>query len=183
MSECPVEEVSWYDAADFCNKLSALSGHEYRLPSKAEWEYAARAGTTTPFALGDTVSLEIVNYNGIYPYANAAKATSRDKTTPAGALGVANAFGLYDMLGNVLEWCQDWYHDNYGGIANAPADGSPWLSGGDQKSRVLRGGSWNYAASRSRPADRAKYLLWAPWLLHWISRCGRSLRTPMRSMR
>ena len=106
--ECPMEVVSWNDAMEFCRKLSARTGREYRLPSEAEWEYAARAGTTTPFAFGDTITPEIVNYHGDYPYANAyanaATGTNRRKTVPGGSLGVANAFGLYDMHGNVWEW-------------------------------------------------------------------------------
>jgi formylglycine-generating enzyme required for sulfatase activity len=152
--DCPVEQVSWKDALEFCRKLSARTRREYRLPSEAEWEYAARADSTTPFAFGETITPEIVNYDGNYPYANAAKGTYRQKTVPGGSLGVANAFGLYDMHGNVWEWCQDWYHDSYSTIAGeAPADGSAWLSGGEQKYRVLRGGSWDdiaFASARKR---------------------------------
>lgn len=155
--ECPVENVSWNDATEFCRKLGARTGREYRLPSEAEWEYAARAGTTTPFAFGDTITPEIVNYNGNYPYASAAKGTYREKTVPAGGLGIANGFGLYDMHGNVWEWCQDWYHASYSTIAgDAPTDGSAWL-GGEQKGRVLRGGSWGSLASYLRSADRSGY--------------------------
>jgi len=153
--ECPVEEVSWNDAVEFCRKLSARTGREYRLPSEAEWEYAARAGTTSPFALGDTITPEIVNYDGNLPYANAAKGTYRQKTVPAGSLGVANAFGLYDMHGNVWEWCQDWYHKSYSAISgDAPTDGSTWLTGGEEKYRVRRGGSWYSSASGARSALR-----------------------------
>jgi formylglycine-generating enzyme required for sulfatase activity len=161
--DCPVESVSWDDATEFCRKLSARTGREYRLPSEAEWEYAARAGTTTPFAFGETITPEVVNYEGNHPYASAAKGTYREKTVPGGSLGVANAFGLFDMHGNVQEWCQDWYHESYAATAgDAPTDGSAWLSGGEQKYRVLRGGSYiNYAiylrsASRNygTPADR-----------------------------
>src|SRR2546422_6315232 len=140
-----------------CRKLSARTGREYRLPSEAEWEYAARASTTTPFAFGDTITPEIVNYDGNYPYANAARGTNRQKTVPGGSLGVANAFGLYDMHGNVEEWCQDWYHDSYAAMAgDAPADGSAWLSGGEQKDRVLRGGSWTANAFAARSAFRGR---------------------------
>jgi formylglycine-generating enzyme required for sulfatase activity len=155
--DCPVEQVSWNDAVEFCQKLSARTGREYRLPSEAEWEYAARAGTTTPFAFGETITPEIVNYNGDYPYGNAAKGTNREKTVPVGSLGVANAFGLYDMHGNVFEWCQDWYHNSYSAIAGeAPRDGSAWLaeSGGEQKNRVMRGFSWSYGAQNVRSASR-----------------------------
>ncbi len=153
--ECPVENVSWNDAVEFCRKLSARTGREYRLPSEAEWEYAARAGTTTQFPFGATVTPEIVNYDGNYPYGSAAKGTSRQKTVPVGSLGVANGFGLYDMLGNVWEWCQDVYHDSYG---DAPTDGSAWISGADRNVRVLRGGSWGYIAYYTRSAYR-----------HWVS--------------
>jgi formylglycine-generating enzyme required for sulfatase activity len=153
--ECPAEHVSWNDAVEFCRKLSARTGHEYRLPSEAEWEYAARAGTTTPFAFGDTITPEIVNYDGNYPYASAAKGTYRQKTAPGGSLGVANAFGAYDMHGNVWEWCQDWYHDSYAAIASdAPTDGSAWVTGGEQKQRVTRGGSWFHKGTNSRSAYR-----------------------------
>jgi len=150
--ECPVEEVSWSDAAEFCRKLSAATGREYRLPSEAEWEYAARAGTTTTWSSGDNISPEIANYNP-------GGKTGRMKTLRVGSLGVANPFGLYDMYGNVWEWCQDWYHDSYAGIAgDAPTDGSAWLSGGEQEYRVLRGGSWDVfsyeASSPKRGKDR-----------------------------
>jgi formylglycine-generating enzyme required for sulfatase activity len=156
--ECPVEEVSWDDAVEFCRKLSARTGRVYRLPSEAEWEYAARAGTTSPFAFGETITPEVVNYDGNYPYASAAKGTYRQKTVPGGSLGVANAFGLYDMHGNVWEWCQDWYHDSYAAIAgDAPTDGSAWLSGGEQKQRVLRGGSWFNLANATRSAIRGNH--------------------------
>ena len=155
--DCPVEQVSWDDAVDFCRKLSARTGREYRLASEAEWEYAARAGTTTPFGFGDTITPEIVNYNGDYPFGNTPKGTNRQKTLSVGSLGVANAFGLYDMHGNVWEWCEDRYHDSYKTIAgDAPTDGSPWLRGGEQKYRMLRGGSWYGNAYDSRSAFRLR---------------------------
>lgn len=147
----PVENASWYDATEFCRKLSQMTGREYQLPSEAKWEYAARAGTQTPFAFGETITLEIVNYHRDYPYGGAAKGTIQRTTTPVGSLGVANGFGLYDMHGNVWEWCQDWYHENYHG---APADGSAWVSGGDSSLRLIRGGAWNEAAAACRSASR-----------------------------
>jgi formylglycine-generating enzyme required for sulfatase activity/tRNA A-37 threonylcarbamoyl transferase component Bud32 len=149
----PVEQVSWLDAMDFCQKLSQKTGRAYRLPSEAEWEYACRAGTTTPFAFGETISAATVNYNGNYPYGNAAKGEYRKKTTPVGSFP-ANAFGLYDMHGNLWEWCLDEWVDNYN---NAPVNGS---SRGDiksratEKQRLLRGGSWYFYANFCRSANR-----------------------------
>jgi len=137
----PVENVSWNDAKEFCRRLSQMTGKEYRLPTEAEWEYACRAGTTGDYA-GELDAMAWYNEN------------SGGKTHPVGQKQ-PNAFGLYDMHGNVWEWCQDVYHDNYSG---APADGSAWMSGGHQDRRVLRGGSWDYygrlcrAAHRGRPA-------------------------------
>lgn len=134
--------MTWHESVEFCARLSKATGREYHLPSEAEWEYAARAGTQTPFAFGETITPEIVNYNGSYPYGGTAKGTYRQKTTDVGSLGAANEFGLYDMHGNVWEWCKDRYHDSYIG---APRDGSAWESGGGQN-RVLRGGSWYFGA-------------------------------------
>lgn len=136
----PVEQVSWNEAIEFCKKLSARTRKTYRLPSEAEWEYAARAGTTTPFAFGETINTNIVNYDGNYPYGQAAKGEYRQKTIVVGSLGVANAFGLYDLQGNVWEWCQDIYQPNYNG---APTNGKAWEQTTDDNYRVLRGGSWN----------------------------------------
>jgi len=147
----PVESVSWEDAMEFCARLTRTTGRTYRLPTEAEWEYACRAGTTTPFHFGDTITPELVNYNGNYPYGAAPKGTYREKTTRVGSMGAANAFGLYDMHGNVWEWCVDVWHDSYHG---APADGSAWESGGDSSHRVLRGGSWLINSYYCRSADR-----------------------------
>jgi len=135
----PVEKVSWYDAVEFCQKLSALTGETYRLPSEAEWEYACRAGTTTPFYFGETITSDLVNSNGNYPYGSGPKGRYRKETTEVG-LFPPNAFGLYDMHGNVSEWCEDTFHDNYQG---APTDGSVWEGG---KGLVRRGGSWEHKA-------------------------------------
>ncbi|MGH9752595.1 MAG: SUMF1/EgtB/PvdO family nonheme iron enzyme [Blastocatellia bacterium] len=146
----PVESVNWQDAKEFCARLAKKTGRPYRLPSEAEWEYACRAGTTTPFASGENITPEVVNYNGNYPYAKAKKGKYRGETIPVGSLGVANAFGLFDMHGNVWEWCEDVYH-NYNG---APTDGSVWLSGGDSSYRVLRGGSWYDDGGHCRAAIR-----------------------------
>ena len=140
----PVEQVSWYDAVEFCARLSNHTSREYRLPSEAEWEYACRAGTTTPFHFGETITSQLANYNASYTYGNGPKGKKRGETTPVGSFDVANAFGLYDMHGNVFEWCLDDWHDNYEG---APVDGSAWMTENDNLSQVrgrsvLRGGSW-----------------------------------------
>ncbi|NCT52977.1 MAG: SUMF1/EgtB/PvdO family nonheme iron enzyme, partial [Microcystis aeruginosa G13-03] len=115
----PVEQVNWYDAIEFCARLSKLTGGEYRLPSEAEWEYACRAGTTTPFYFGETITGELANYNASNTYADEPNGEYRNETTRVGQFP-PNAFGLYDMHGNVREWCADTWHDNYDG---APTDG------------------------------------------------------------
>ncbi|MCU0541122.1 MAG: bifunctional serine/threonine-protein kinase/formylglycine-generating enzyme family protein [Oscillatoriaceae cyanobacterium Prado104] len=150
--DLPVEQVSWDDAIEFCARLSQFTGQNYRLPSEAEWEYACRASTTTPFYFGATITPDLVNYNGNYPYGGAEKGIYREKTTAAGSFP-ANSFGLYDMHGNVWEWCQDIWHDDY---RDAPTDGSAWETDGDGKYRLLRGGSWCYLARDCRAARREK---------------------------
>ncbi|MEY3284139.1 MAG: hypothetical protein RIR86_2152 [Acidobacteriota bacterium] len=159
----PVETVSWYEAVEFCERLRVQTGRHYRLPSESEWEYACRAGTTTPFAFGQSINPDIVNYNGNYPYAKANIGIYRKQTTEVGSLPYANNFGLADMHGNVWEWVEDVWHKNY---EDAPDNGSAWVSGGDSSLRVLRGGSWlNYGDScRSAlrydltPGTRVNYL-------------------------
>ncbi|TVP71410.1 MAG: TIR domain-containing protein [Leptolyngbya sp. LCM1.Bin17] len=144
----PVEQVSWDDAVEFCQRLSRYTKRDYRLPSEAEWEYACRAGTTTPFHFGPVISREFVNCKrnlgmvivGLFA----------GETTEVGSYQVANAFGLYDMHGNVLEWCQDVWHENYEG---APTDGSAWIEDRVQ-SRLLRGGSWSLYPRVCRSASR-----------------------------
>jgi len=146
----PVEQVSWDDAVEFCKQLSQRTGRPYRLPSEAEWEYACRAGTTTPFHFGETITTKLANYSGSV-YRQEPKGKSRGETTPDWGFKVANAFGLYDMHGNVLEWCADHWHDNYEG---APTDGSAWIEGGDDFYRMLRGGSWDDVPEDCRLACR-----------------------------
>jgi formylglycine-generating enzyme required for sulfatase activity len=148
----PVETVSWSNAVNFCRKLSARTGRHYRLPSEAEWEYACRAGTKTPFHFGKTINTDLVNYAGTYSYGVAKKGEDRQTTTVVGSFP-ANAFGLYDMHGNVWEWCADQWHPNYN---NAPVDGSAWITAGT-KSHVIRGGSWNYVPWLCRSASRLDY--------------------------
>ena len=147
----PVEQVSWHEAIEFCARLCQKTGREYRLPSEAEWEYACRAGTTTPFHFGETITTELANYNGNYTYGDGPKGQYREATTEVGSFKVANAFGLSDMHGNVWEWCQDVWHDSYEG---APTDGSAWVEGGNQNLRVRRGGSWDYTPRYCRSACR-----------------------------
>ena len=145
----PVEHVNWEEAKAFCAKL----GHPYRLPSEAEWEYACRAGSIKPFYFGDTISPSMVNYNGDLPYAGASKGERRAKTTRVGSFA-ANRFGLFDMHGNVWEWCEDDWQNNYNGV---PVDGSAWKTSGNTEFHVLRGGSWHYDAYHCRSASRYKY--------------------------
>ncbi|KPQ35335.1 MAG: hypothetical protein HLUCCO16_16795 [Phormidium sp. OSCR] len=167
----PVERVSWYDAVEWCARLSKLTGQEYRLPSEAEWEYACRGGTTTPFAFGETITPDLANYDGNYSFGNAAKGQYRQETTPVTSFP-ANGFGLYDCHGNVYEWCFDPFHDKYQG---APGDGKVWdenvndnryqkplanlkvLLKESDKRYVLRGGSWDYGPLFCRCAYRDHY--------------------------
>jgi formylglycine-generating enzyme required for sulfatase activity/chromosomal replication initiation ATPase DnaA len=153
--ELPVERVSWYDAVEFCDRLSAYTGKSYCLPSEAEWEYACRAGTTTPFHFGETITDELANYNASRTFASEPKGEYRDRTTPVGQFP-PNAFGLYDMHGNVWEWCLDDWHDSY---EDAPTDGSAWFDDDNnlyqkRKSTVLRGGSWYGNPGNCRSACR-----------------------------
>ncbi len=146
----PVETVNWYDAVEFCQRLSKLTGRDYRLPSEAEWEYACRAGTNTPFYFGETITADLANYFGTNTYADEPQEKYRAETTTVGQFP-PNAFGLYDMHGNVLEWCADTWHDNYEG---APTDGSVWIQGGHNNRSPLRGGSWNVNPGYCRSANR-----------------------------
>ena len=149
----PVEQVNWYDAVEFCARLSKLTGREYRLPSEAEWEYACRAGTTTPFYFGETITGELANYDASKTYAEEATGEYREDTTPVGQFP-PNAFGLYDMHGNVWEWCADTWHSNYDG---APTDGSAWTEKGNNNRSPLRGGSWYNLPNVCRSACRSYF--------------------------
>jgi formylglycine-generating enzyme required for sulfatase activity len=135
----PVECVSWFDAQEFCRRLSRRTGKTYTLPSEAQWEYACRAGTTTPYAFGATLSQRQANVGS-------------SGTTEVGSFP-ANAWGLHDMHGNVWEWCADHWHTNYLGV---PDDGSSWIdSNADEyEGRLLRGGSWNFYPGYCRSASR-----------------------------
>jgi formylglycine-generating enzyme required for sulfatase activity len=134
----PVEQVSWEEAIEFCRRLSQRSKMNYTLPSEAQWEYACRGGTTTPFAFGDTLTSDLANYDGNFIYEAGPKGQYRKRTTEVGHFP-ANAWGLQDMHGNVWEWCLDHWHDDY---RMAPSDGSAWVDEGDSDRRLLRGGSW-----------------------------------------
>ncbi|MBW4562354.1 MAG: SUMF1/EgtB/PvdO family nonheme iron enzyme [Mojavia pulchra JT2-VF2] len=152
----PVETVSWYDAVEFCSRLSKHTNKQYRLPSEAEWEYACRAGTTTPFHFGETITTELANYDGNFTYASESKGKYRKQTTEVRSFP-PNGFGLYDMHGNVWEWCLDDWHSTYQG---APEDGSAWFDNNDnlfqkQGIAVLRGGSWLIYPDSCRSAFRS----------------------------
>jgi len=152
----PVDSVSWHDSQEFCQKLTRTSGKSYRLPSEAEWEYACRAGTTTAFYFGEIITADIVNFNASYVYAGSPKGKYRQQTTDIDTFP-PNAFGLYDMHGNVWEWCQDESHENYKG---APIDGSAWQvmsNATGNRSRILRGGAWNSNPGNCRSAFRNGY--------------------------
>ena len=157
----PVEQVSWDDATEFCRRLSQHTGRIYRLPSESEWEYACRAGTTTPFHFGETISDELANYcaedreidekryQGTY--GRGVLGEYRKETMEVGQFP-ANPFGLYDMHGNILEWCEDDIHVTYDG---APSDGSAWVeSDRTETRRLLRGGSWSGIPEYCRSAVR-----------------------------
>jgi formylglycine-generating enzyme required for sulfatase activity len=154
----PVTNINWFEAVEFCQRLSAYSRRTYRLPTEAEWEYACRASTTTPFYFGETISTDLANYRGTDDadlqwsgaYGLGTTGIYRAETTPVGSFP-ANQFGLYDMHGNVWEWCLDSWHDNYRG---APKDGSAWQSDDPAASRIVRGGAWSYIPRSCRSATR-----------------------------
>ncbi len=148
--ELPVERVNWYEATEFCKRLSRETKREYRLPSEAEWEYACRAGTKTPFHFGETITADLANYRATETYADEPTGEYRQPTTPVGQFP-PNAFGSYDMHGNVWEWCADTWHDNYNG---APTDGSAWIENGNDNRSPLRGGSWSCYPYSCRSAFR-----------------------------
>jgi len=143
----PVINVSWEDAKAYAEWLSRKTGKQYRLPTEAEWEYAARAGTTTSRYWGEQIGSNNANCFGC------GSQWDYKQTAPVGKFS-SNAFGLYDMLGNVWEWVEDCSHDNYNG---APTDGSAWESGGDCSQRSARGGSWFYMTWSVRAATRYSY--------------------------
>ena len=143
--------VSWEDAQAYVAWLSRTTGQRYRLLSEAEWEYAARAGTTTPFSFGATISTDQANYDGRYTYSGGRKGVYRGKTTAVGSFP-ANAFGLHDMHGNVWERVEDCFVS----YAGAPTDGSAVTTSSCSR-RVLRGGSWGNYPQFLRSAFRSRY--------------------------
>jgi formylglycine-generating enzyme required for sulfatase activity len=174
----PVEQITWHEALEFCDRLSQLSAKHYRLPSEAEWEYATRAAPSPPpappasesshyppFHFGQTLTTDWANYSGIDweylgkvcskgAYGQGPLGEDRRETTAVDELGGANSWGLSDLHGNVREWCQDAWHATY---HHAPTDGSAWEEGGDSSQRVVRGGSWNGGPNKCRSAYRAKF--------------------------
>ncbi|MEQ8740724.1 MAG: SUMF1/EgtB/PvdO family nonheme iron enzyme [Hoeflea sp.] len=148
----PVENVSWDDVQEFIRRLNAKTGKRYRLPSEAEWEYAARAGTETAYHWGNRASHDHANYGTDNCCNGLAEGADRWwNTSPVGSFP-ANAFGLYDTAGNVFEWVEDCWNESYAG---APSDGSAWTAG-DCSRRVLRGGSWDFKPRDIRAAIRLR---------------------------
>ncbi|MFM7238149.1 MAG: SUMF1/EgtB/PvdO family nonheme iron enzyme [Cyanobium sp.] len=161
----PVEQVSWHDAMEFCRRVDSLlpdgSGLRCTLPSEAQWEYACRAGESTPFSCGETITPELANYNGVHTYADGPKGEYRKQTTPVGIFP-ANGWGLHDMHGNVWEWCLDHWHETHD---DAPFDGRAWIDPAAKDSeaennqlRLLRGGSWFNGPGLCRSAYRSNLL-------------------------
>jgi formylglycine-generating enzyme required for sulfatase activity len=147
----PVETVSWHDCVAFCRALRERTGERFRLPTEAEWEYACRAGTSTPFSFGATISSDQANYYAEQVYGEGPKGVYREETTPVGSFA-ANAWGLHDMHGNVYEWCSDWYDKS---TYAAPEDEDP--QGARQgTARVIRGGAWSESPALCRSASRDK---------------------------
>jgi formylglycine-generating enzyme required for sulfatase activity len=147
----PVEGVCWADVQEFCHRLSAKTSKNYTLPSEAQWEYACRAGSVTPFFYGETISTDLANYNGCLIYKSEQKGIYRGETTEVGMFP-PNDWGLYDMHGNVWEWCEDNWHDNY---EHASIDGGAWIESYQTKTNwLLRGGSWQNSPKDCRSASR-----------------------------
>ena len=157
----PVEKISWIEAKEFIarlnKKLGLTKGNEYRLPSEAEWEYAARSGTTTPFAFGSGLSMDVVNFDGRVKgdKKDGVKVVYRDKPVEVGSVGIANAFGLFDLHGNLWEWCEDDWHPTFD---DAPQTGQPWITDFSSRDsrRLIRGGSFGSKSGDCRAARRIK---------------------------
>jgi formylglycine-generating enzyme required for sulfatase activity len=150
--QLPVENVSWREAQDFCERLSRKTGRAYGLPSEAQWEYACRAGASTPFSTGDTITTDYANYCGDHRYRSEPRGQYRHVTTPVDRFP-PNAFGVSDLHANVWEFCADRWHPDYTG---APFDGRAWKWGGEEGFRVTRGGSWHEPPVNCRCATRLR---------------------------
>ena len=147
----PIENVTWYQAEAFCEKLSQKTGQLVRLPTEAQWEYACRAGTTTAFNVGKTISADDANFNGHVPYPGSKSTTWRAKTIPVGSFK-PNAWGLYDMHGNVAQYCRDLYDDTY--YARSPALDPPGPTKSKYRDHIVRGGGYSAEAAGVRSASR-----------------------------
>lgn len=151
--QLPVERVSWDDAQKFCQQLAKKTGRTYQLPGETQWEYACRAGSSTPFSFGETITVDVANFNGEHRFHNEPRGYYRHVTTEGGTFP-PNAFGLYDMHGNLWEWCADNWMDNY---TSSPRDGSSHQNK-DSRYRVARGGSWHEPPELCRSASRLRVL-------------------------
>lgn len=151
----PVENVNWYEVYEFCQRLGIYTGHKYRLPSEAEWEYACRSNSNTPFYFGETLTRELANYLDSKDYETTQRGKYVNQTRPVMSFP-PNAFGLYDMHGNVREWCYDHWHENYQGT---PLDGKAWVIGGKDSHKILRGGSHSSRIEDCRSTSRQKDLM------------------------
>jgi formylglycine-generating enzyme required for sulfatase activity len=151
--DLPVDRVSWKDVQNFCRRLSKKLGRNYRLPSETQWEYACRAGTNTPFSFGETITVDVANFNGEHTFRDEPRGFYFHSTSPGGKFP-PNAFGLYDMHGNLWEWCADNWMDDY---TSAPRDASSYQNK-DNRYRVARGGSWHEPPALCRSAARLRVL-------------------------
>ncbi|HLO31315.1 MAG TPA: formylglycine-generating enzyme family protein [Anaerolineales bacterium] len=151
--QLPMERVSWEEAQKFCQRLSTKTRRNYQLPSETQWEYACRAGTNTPFSFGETLTIDVANFNGEHTFRHEPRGTYRHTTTEGGTFP-PNAFGLYDMHGNLWECCADNWLEDY---SSSPRDGSSYQKK-DSRYRVARGGSWHEPPELCRSATRIRCL-------------------------
>jgi formylglycine-generating enzyme required for sulfatase activity len=147
--DLPVEQVSWKDARRFCDRLSKRAGRHYQLPSETQWEYACRAGTVTPFSFGETLTIDVANFNGEHTFRGEPRGFYRHTTTQGGTFP-PNAFGLHDLHGNLWEWCTDNWLDDY---SSSPRDSNSYQDK-NNRYRVVRGGSWHEPPDLCRSASR-----------------------------